>query len=222
MPTNRGGVRFLLRGSLLVTGMLTLWWLALQTPLLAVLRLSEDLTLRLVHSGSANPISVEASGDWTFWVPVEPSQPSPAAYPAGINSIEFSMSRSDLVLFTFSLPMYCAIALAAPLARSSLRALISGAAIVTIIEILSMLGFIEITAHSVLLQMLSPTADTSRWPSHFANYLLTQVIPFAAPVLVAVASRRELRSCVIPHGLFDPTPQAQSKAQVRASPRRAK
>lgn len=206
MPAGRSWGGLLLRGSLLLTGMLIFWWLALQTPMLAMLRLSEDVSLRLLGSDSEDPISVEPSGDWTFRVPVDAPQeakPGPDRT-TRIASIEFSMSRSDLVLFTFSLPVYCAIVLAVPISRSSLRALICGAGIVGLVEVLSMLGFIEISAHSVVAQMQTASASVGHWPREFGNYLLTQVVPFAAPVLIALTSHRELRSRIFPSGLSEP------------------
>ena len=190
MLTGRSLGQFLLRGSLLLVGILSLWWLALQTPLLEFLRLSEELMLN---------IAVEPSGDWTFRVPVEDSaQNATAAYPARIHSITFSMPRSDVVLFTFSLPVYWAIVIAALVRRSDLRGLIWGSALVVMIEVFSLLGFVEIAAHSVLAKMHPASNWLGAWPREFGNYLLMQVIPFVAPVLVAVMSHRELRAQVFP------------------------
>lgn len=194
--------RLLLRGSLLLTAILILWWLALQTPMLAILRVCEDVTLRLVGSEPGDPISVEPSGDWTFRIPV--GHPSPTAK---IASIEFSMSRSDVVLFTFSLPLYCALALAVPVQKSALRALLYGAAAVLAIEVFSLLGFVEITAQSLLSQMDPSARGLAPWPRDFSSYLLTQVIPFAAPLVIAVASSRELRRQIfgaLPHSMPAP------------------
>lgn len=77
-----------------------------------------------------------------------------------------------------------------------LRALLWGAAIVVVIEVLSLLGFVEITAHSVAAQMEHAAAGNSKWFGEFGNYLLTQVIPFAAPVVVAVITHGDLYSKV--------------------------
>jgi hypothetical protein len=71
------------------------------------------------------------------------------------------------------------------------------------IEILSLLAFIQITAHSVVAQMQPGTAGIGPWPREFGNYLLTQVIPFAAPILIGVMGNRELRFRVFPQGLSD-------------------
>ncbi len=178
----------MLRGSLVLAATLIVWWLALQTPMLAILGACEDVTLRLSASAPGDPISVESSGDWTFRIPV--SHPSPTAK---IASIEFSMSRSDLVLFTFSLPLYCALTLAVPVHKSALRSLLSGAVAVMAIEVFSLFGFIQITAQVVLAQMDPSASGLPPWPRDFCSYLLTQVIPFAAPFLTAVASSSELR-----------------------------
>jgi len=205
MPTGRSLGRLLFRSSLLLTGTLTFWWLALQTPTLALLRFSEDVALRLLDAASVRPITVQLSGDWTLRIPVTPPKKSLPAIPLSITSVEFTMSRSDLLLFTFSLPLYWGIALGAPVPRSCLRTLFCGAAAVIMTEVLSLMVFIEITAHSVVAQMQPGPAGGSEWPREFGNYLLTQVIPFAAPVLIAAMSNRELRFRVFPCGLFDPT-----------------
>jgi hypothetical protein len=167
--------------------------------MLAFLCFSEDITMRLVNSNAAS-ISVEPSGDWRFLFPVDPRGDTTPARPTPITSIEFSMSRSDLLLFTFSLPLYCGIALAAPISRACLRPLFFGAGVVILIELLSLLALIDITAHSVTVQMeLGPTGFGA-WPTELAEYLLIQVIPFAAPVVIAVASHRELRLRIFAHG----------------------
>jgi hypothetical protein len=215
MP-NRSLGKFLLRGSLLLTAMLSLWWLALQLPLLTLLRLSEEVTLRLLGSDSGDPIAVEPSGDWTFRVPVEDSAKNTTpAYPSKIHSITFSMPRSDVVLFTFSLPVYWAIVLAALVRRSDLQALVWGTVLVAVVEVLSLLGFLEITAHSVLAQMHPAANWLGSWPRELGNYLLMQVIPFVAPILIAVASHRELRSHVFPQAAQSARRDSRSRPAVR-------
>lgn len=196
MATGRPLARLLLRGSLLLIATLTLWRLVLPVPLLAALRVCEDGTLRLAASAS-NPISVESSGDWTFRIPVAGAK---------IAAVEFSVSRSDLILFTFSLPLYCALALAVPVGNSGVRPLVYGAAAVFAIEVFSLLGFTEIMAQSVLSKMEPSAVALGPWPREFGTYLLTQVIPFAAPLLIMVACHRELRRRIFPRELSEPVP----------------
>jgi hypothetical protein len=61
-----------------------------------------------------------------------------------------------------------------------------------------LLEFIQITAHSVMARMQPGTAGIGTWPNQFGSYLLTQVIPFAAPILIGVIGNRELRFRVFP------------------------
>src|SRR5580658_4080181 len=117
----RPQARFVLQGSALLIGMLTLWWFALQPPMLFLLRISESVTLRLLSPGSGEPIVVDSSGDWNFRVPVQDSQGS---VPVRLRAIEFTIPRADVVLFTFSVPVFWAIALAAPGVRLPVRVLL--------------------------------------------------------------------------------------------------
>jgi hypothetical protein len=71
MLTLKPQVRYSLRATALFVAMLALWWLALRTPLLFLLRVTESVGLRLLaNSSSTEPIEVDPSGDWNFRVPV--------------------------------------------------------------------------------------------------------------------------------------------------------
>jgi hypothetical protein len=69
MPLNKSATSFLLRGSLLLVAFLTLWWLALRSPMLFLLRVSAEVPLRLL-AGSAASLTVDPAGDWAFRLPV--------------------------------------------------------------------------------------------------------------------------------------------------------
>ena len=63
-------LRFLLRALVLLALMLALWWLLLLNPLLAGLRLSAELTLRLLPGGnSVSHVTIGPDRNWTFQVP---------------------------------------------------------------------------------------------------------------------------------------------------------
>jgi len=112
MSPPRPQARFLARGSVLVIGFLALWWFVLLSPLLFVLRGSEEILGSIalgVNSGKF--IAETASGDWRFTVPVEvviPNSPGQRS-PTTLRSIEFDLARTDAVAFTFGLPVYWAI-----------------------------------------------------------------------------------------------------------------
>ena len=84
MPKLKPQTRFLLRGSALLIGLLTLWWFALLNPMLAVLQGSGGVLGGLILGGkNGELINENPSGDWTFCVPLEltvpasPEQPVP-------------------------------------------------------------------------------------------------------------------------------------------------
>jgi hypothetical protein len=185
-------VQFLLRGSLLLAAMLTLWWLILLNPLLLFLRIAADIPLGwLPGATSADPIRVEPSGDWTCRIPVQ-------AAGAGmrIRSIEFTVPRSDVILFTFSLPVYWAIVLAAPAARKAVRPLLWGTALVAAVEVLALVLFVVIAAQTVVAGM-RPEADAlGHWWREFGNYLTVNVVPPVAPFLIGLSLLPELRSSI--------------------------
>lgn len=170
-------VKFLLRASVLLVAMLVMWWLVLVNPLLFVLRASAALPFAFL-TGSSASIAAGAA-QWDFRIPI------------GLQAISFSIPRSDVVVFTFSLPVYWAIALAS---RTRVRSLLIGTLIMEAIEVLSLIAFAALIGHSVAAQRALSYSSFARWFTEFANYLLVDVIPFLAPVLLAVVLDRDLRS----------------------------
>ena len=194
MPSGRPQTRFLARASILLIAMLLFWWLALADMMLPVLRVAAEVCSILPGAGSIAPVSVERSGDWNFRVPVgdRPSGTGGGREPAG--SLEFTIPRADMIAFTFSVPVYWAIALAARVASRGGRPLLRGTAVMAIVEILSLLVFVELTAHATAAR-LHPTADTfATWLRDLGRYLLMTVIPYASPFLAAISLHAELRS----------------------------
>src|SRR5689334_3531353 len=98
---------FLLRGSVLLIGLLTLWWFVLLDPMLFWLRTAANLMVT---------IEERASGEWTVRVPLNAALAPTAEYPQGqqIHSVDFDLARADSIAFTFSLPVFWAVILAAP------------------------------------------------------------------------------------------------------------
>jgi hypothetical protein len=201
MLTLRPHARFLLRSSVLLIGMLGLWWFVLRAPMLFLLRESETVVLRLLSSnGSKEPITEDPSGDWSFRIPVDNTERalSRDTGPVRFRAIEFTIARADVVLFTFSVPVYWAIALAAPGVRSALRPLLWGTAVMAVVEVISLLALVEIGAHAAIAQIRPSVDGLDAWLREFGNDLIVGVIPFAAPVLAAVAFHPGLRSQIFP------------------------
>ena len=113
MPALEPQTRFLLRGSALLIGLLTLWWFALVSPMVYLLKGA---------AAAFVDIDEHPSGDWTLRVPLDVVLPATPQEPLArqIRSIDFDMSRGDAITFTFSLPVLWAILLAAPACKPRL------------------------------------------------------------------------------------------------------
>lgn len=186
-------VRFLLRGSTILLGMLILWWLVLRHPLLFLLRVSESAALQILVN--TDSITVDSVGDWRLRIPVQDSggKTIRTKDPVKFRAVEFTIPASDVVLFTYALPVYWAIVLAAPLGKSTIRAFAWGTAAVFLVEVLSLLVHAEIVAYAATAQLHFASTGLAAWLREYGTRLVVGVIPFAAPVLAAIAFHRDLR-----------------------------
>ncbi len=122
--------------------------------------------------------------------------------PVKFRHIEFTIPRPDVVLFTFSLPVFWAMVLAAPIGRSGMRALLWGTALVFAVEVLSLMAQAEMIAYSVAAQLHLAAGGLAGWLTELGTRLVVGVVPFAAPVVIAVALHRDLRSQIFaPQGV---------------------
>jgi hypothetical protein len=191
MPAFKAQTRFLLRGSALLIGLLTLWWLVLLGPMLSMLKGA---------AGGFVLIRETATGDWTLRVPLERILPATPERPAPrqIRSIEFDLARSDLVGFTFSLPVFWAVILAAPGIRRSLRPLLLGTAVMCAVELLLLLAFAQIGARNAAAQYAGSEDAFDKWMLQVGEYLVVNALPYAVPFVVALSLHPELRGAVFP------------------------
>jgi hypothetical protein len=200
MPKLKPQTQFLLRGSALLIGLLSLWWFGLMNPMVAALQ---------VAAGSVIHIEETESGDWTMRVPLEMTLPASPERPVAqqVHSIDFDMPHSDVIAFTFSLPVFWAIVLAAPGWRGNLRPLAIGTAIMAVAEVLLFLTYAQVAAHRSAAQ-LAPELQGAwgQWAIKFGEYLIVSVLPYAIPLIVAFAVHRGLRWLVFRWGL-DPSVQ---------------
>jgi hypothetical protein len=217
-------LRFLLRALVLLALMLALWWLVLLNPLLAGLRLSAELTLRLLPGGSSvSHVTIGADGNWTFQVPApaavvnqERTQQMLGAAAAGsgrikIRSMKVEGTARYPILFTVSLPLFWAILLAAP-GRPRLWRMACGTAVLAIFALLS------IAVYAVRLVGGYFQLTTEGFPGFLmdsAMYLAAGVVPYLGPVLVALSLDGELRGLILA-GEAEPA----AASVVSAAPRR--
>jgi hypothetical protein len=165
MPSDSLQARFLIRASLLLVILLVCWWFVLSNPLLVLLRMSAEMCWGIFGNTSGKLISETPAGDWSLRVPVQFTMPASPRQPAPveIHSVDFDVARTEAIAFTFSLPVYWAIILAAPDVRRNLRTLALGSGVVAILETILFLAFAEISAHNVAAQWSRQTLDSSDW-----------------------------------------------------------
>ena len=206
--------RFLLRGSILLVGLLSLWWFLLLSPMLYMLKGAAGAFLLILE----NP-----SGDWTLRVPLEMTLPATPQQPVAqqVHSIDFDMPRSDVIAFTFSLPVFWAIILAAPGVRRNLRPLLVGTAVMAAVEVAMLLVFAEISARNTAAQLSGGEDGVGKWARQFGEYLLASVLPYATPFVVALSLHRGLRAEIFPWSTAAVAP-ASEPAVDRVQKRRSK
>jgi hypothetical protein len=188
--------RFLLRGSALVVALLTLWWLSPLNPLLSLLRQTTlGIGAVLAPGPSTLTITEIDNGDWAFTVPIEATLPRTADRPGAlrIHSIDFDLARSDAGAFTFGLPVFWAVMLAAPGLRRNLRPLLWGTLAMALSEVALVLITAETVAHMSLANLLPVQDPMGGWFLRFSQHLTVNSIPYLLPFAVALWVHRELR-----------------------------
>ncbi len=215
--------RFLLKGSALLILFLIVWWFLLLDPLLFLLRVSvEDLGSLIFGTDSRGLIQETGSKDWSFRIPMElTTAPSVRqSLPPQVRAIEFDIVRSDLIAFTFSLPVFWAIHLAASGLHRGRRQLFAGTIAVAALEIVLLLVFVEISARGVAEQITQSQGDAEKWVLRFIGYLVADVIPYIGPFGIALAVNRDLRSHVFGLELRRKVDQPPEKIGDRGSRKR--
>jgi hypothetical protein len=153
-------------------------------------------------AGSFVWIQENPSGDWTLRVPVEKTLPvtSQRSVAVQIHSIDFDMLRTDVITFTFSLPVFWAIILAPPRPRRNFGPLVWGTAVMSIIELILLLLFTRIAAHNAASQLAGTEDASGKWIRHLGEYLVVNVLPYTVPFVVALSLHRDLRGQVLSFG----------------------
>src|ERR1039458_9789276 len=151
-------------------------------------------------AGAFLPIQENPSGDWTLRVALEKTVPATLEQPVAqqIHSIDFDMLRTDLIAFTFSVPVFWAIMLAAPGVRRNLRPLLLGTALMAAVELAMLLAFAQIAARNAVAHIAGGDDATAKWARHLGEYLIVGVLPYAMPFVVALSLHRGLRAEIFP------------------------
>jgi len=188
--------RFLLRGTPLLAALLVLWWLVLMNPLLFLVRNAVNACGGVFWSGTpAFSVTEAQGGGWTFEVPVEATVPRSAASPAPqeLHSVVFDMARSEAGAFTFGLPVYWALMLAASGIRRNLRQLLWGTLVMAILEIALAVLTADLLAQVTVARMVRAHDPIGHWFLRVGHYLAVDSVPYLMPFAVVIGSHRELR-----------------------------
>jgi hypothetical protein len=180
-----------------------------------------DIAARLVFGGNSGEFMREdGSRNWTFRVPKKIIVPASRVMPMPqhIDSIDFDAARMDVIGFTFSLPVFWAVVLAAPGWRRNLRPFLAGTGLITLVELILLLTFAATSAHKAAAAILStPMGAFETWLLSFSDYLTVLVVPYLAPIVVAFAVHHELRRDVLGWTTRDKQPPAKSSSNRNSS-----
>jgi len=184
--------------------MLALWWYVLVSPLLGGLRLLTELSLRLwPGGGSIAHVAIDPAGDWIVRVPAPVSVArqdnlrqmfNPAGRgdrPVQVRSIQIGLPGKMPLFFTLSFPLFWAIVLAAPWAKSSWRILLYGTGLNAILAVMSLLLF---TAYTIATNLHVGPTGFAGVVLDGAEYVNTNVVTYVAPFLIAIWLHAELRA----------------------------
>lgn len=217
MSAARSHAHLLLRGSLALIALLAIWWFFLIAPLRFVLRYSTDFLGGLLFGhASCALITAMPSEDWRFCVPVD----IVIANHQRLNSVEFDMAPAAVAAFTFGLPVYWAVMLAAPRIRRWVRPLVLGTALMEVLEVVLLLVLLKINAYTAVARSAPSEEQAINWFLSFSHYLITSVVPYAAPFLIALSLHRELRWQILGRTGADSHPPEDRTADARQRGRR--
>ena len=221
MPHLKTPTRFLFRGSALLIGLLALWWFVLLDPMLSALQGVGDIAARLVFGGKRGEFMREnVSRNWTFRIPKKIIVPASPIMPVlqQSDSVDFDVARLDVIGFTFSLPVFWAVILAAPGWRRNLRPFLAGTGLIALIELMLLLTFAATSAHRAAAAISSvPIGAFETWLLGFSDYLTVLVVPYLAPIVVAFVVHHELRRDVFGWTARHKPPSANSSSNRSSS-----
>jgi hypothetical protein len=190
MSDNRHALGFLVRASILLVSILVIWWLVLEDPLLFLLRISTRVLVSL--SGIRCTIADGLAGGWEFHFSF--NDPAPEV----INAITFTVPRSALLMFTFDMPAYWAIVLAMRVRGQKTarlpRSLVAGSAVVAIVEGLLFATFLGTQVWRLQEHWHPAAGAVSLWAHSLIEYLALYVLPYTAPIVIAVSTHPPLRA----------------------------
>lgn len=212
--------RFLARGSALLILLLLAWWYVLQEPMLVVLNRCVRFAGGFLYNYPPSKlISTAPNGDWTFELPIEFTASQNGA-PIRAHSIAFDMARADVSTFTFSLPVYWAITLAAGWTARTRRALLRGTLLCGVAEILLLLIEVQIFAHREIAKLSQSHDALVSWFLHLSEYLVVGVLPYVGPFVLAIWLHADLRAQILGWAVPEPALKSRARGARKRAPAR--
>src|SRR5262249_56741804 len=93
---------------------LVFWWFVLVDPLTSLLRASVQIVGSMIWGRAASQLIKETpTGDWGVEFPLDFSLPQSPLQARQVHSVGFDIPRSSVISFTFGLPVFWALMLAA-------------------------------------------------------------------------------------------------------------
>lgn len=197
MPVDNFSRFFWARTVALLLLALGLWWLVLYQPSLVLLRVTAQIPFALLTARQeANPVEVDATGEWKFSIPVGAyvRDSAQGKGPVSVGAIEFSAAAANVAPFATGWFVYLGLALNARLTRANLRRTLIGLAIQTVISGLALFGYAEINARGIVTNMHSSPDALSLWLEKVAYHIDYLVIPYASPFLILLATHPQWRT----------------------------
>jgi hypothetical protein len=223
--------RFLLRASLLLMAMLALWGAMLLDPLRAGLRVFTVAAIWLIPGdGSAAEAAIQPNGDWSVRLPVpaamatlEPIQrmfgrASRDAAPIKVRSLKVVIEGKYPVLFTAGLPFYWALILASGWTWGNWtwrrgRVLLRGSGMLFVIAAVSLVFYV---IRAALKNTHLISGGLAGFLLDSGEYFVINVVPYLAPLLLALFLDLDLRALVFTRQAGDSRPAAPGAARKKA------
>ncbi|HEX3744263.1 MAG TPA: hypothetical protein VHW09_10050 [Bryobacteraceae bacterium] len=225
-------LRFLLRGSGLFIVLLAAWWWLLLSPMMAGLRGSTRAVLWLLPGGrSASGVTVQPDGDWLLRVPLpqflarqDAVQRAygrrPGAPPVNVRSFQLVIADRIPTFFTLGFPLFWALVLAAPRSRHLWKVLAQGTALLAVLAQASLLLYMVYSIENTL-RLATSALAVALWNG--VEYLNVNVVPYAAPLLLAAWLHVELRAQIfLSGGEMEAAPALEVEEKTRRGKYRAR
>lgn len=231
MPVSVPRLNVAARAVLLLMVFLGVWWTLGRPAARWSLAAGFRAYSALAGANAPKLTSTDVNTEWSFVVPYDVVVPNPngtGPVHLGLFTVYFPISVVDV--FTFSLPAYCALALAVPGWRRARRARLLGFACCAVLEWVLLIANVWLSLFAQLAQWVPP-GPTVVWLRLLGEYFCCGVLPYAAPLFLALACDPALRAYLLNLVWVDapsataaiaPTPDGLSPRQRRRARRSAR